>query len=138
MRDAEEIARRFTDAINDRDLDRMRQLLHPHHRLIDSLGRSIEGREAVLEAWRGYFGFMPEYRIEVGDVLVQDPRVAMFGSARGTFSEGGALLAENRWEIPAAWLARIDGSLVESWHVYADNKPVYEIMERYSKRRTDA
>lgn len=134
----EETVRRFTEAINDRDLDRMSQLLHPDHRLTDSLGRSVEGREAVLDAWRGYFGLMPEYRIDVREILVHGPRVAMFGSARGTFSPDGALLAENRWEIPAAWFAYLDGNLVERWQVYADNKPVYEIMERYPKGRTDA
>ncbi len=127
----EEIARLFIEAVNDRDLGRMRELIHVRHRLTDSLGALVQGRELVLGSWRGYFGFMPDYRIEVGEVFARGPTVAIFGLARGTFAPDGVLLKENRWEIPAAWLARIDSDLVESWQVYADTKPVFEIMERH-------
>jgi len=137
MSTSEQIARRFIEAINDRDLDRMKELLDVDHRFTDSLGTSVEGREPVLAAWRTYFGWMPDYRIEIEEILVQAPRVAMFGAARGTFAPEGALREENRWEIAAAWLAEVGENVIESWRVYADNKPVYEIMERHRAERTD-
>ncbi len=137
MSTSEEIARLFIEAINQQDLDQMKRLLDVDHRFTDSLGTSVEGREPVLAAWRTYFGWMPDYRINIEEILVQGRRVAMFGTARGTFAPEGALREENRWELAAAWLAEVGESLIESWQVYADNKPVYEIMERYRAGRTD-
>ena len=137
MSTSEEITRLFVEAINAHDLDRMRRLLDVDHRLTDSLGTSVQGREAVLAAWRTYFAWMPDYRIEIEDLLVRGPRVAMFGAARGTFAPDGALHGENRWELPAAWLTEMRENLIASWRIYADNKSVYEIMERYRARRTD-
>jgi hypothetical protein len=61
----------------------------------------------------------------------------MFGAARGTFAPEGPLREENRWEIPAAWLAEVGENLIVSFRVYADNKPVYEIMERHRAGRTN-
>jgi len=44
--------------------------------------------------------------------------------------EAGGTIEGEPWRIPAAWKAVIcDGTVVE-WHVFADNKPVYEILER--------
>ncbi len=137
MSTSKEIAGLFIEAINDQDLDQMKRLLDVDHRLTDSLGTSVEGREPVLAAWRAYFGWMPDYRIEIGEILVRGRRVAMFGAARGTFAPEGALREENRWEIPAAWLAEVGENLIESWQVYADNKPVYEMMKRYCAGRTN-
>jgi limonene-1,2-epoxide hydrolase len=133
----EQIARLFIEAINHQDLDQMKRLLDVDHRFTDSLGTSVEGREPVLAAWRTYFGWMPDYRIEIEEFLVRGRRVAMFGAARGTFAPEGALREENRWELPAAWLAEVRENLIESWRVYADNKPVYEIMKRYRPGSTD-
>jgi hypothetical protein len=137
MTTPEEIARLFVEAINDQDLGRMKELLDADHRFTDSLGRGVEGREPVLAAFSTYFGWMPDYRIDIEEVLVQGRRVAMFGAARGTFAPEGPLREENRWEIPAAWLAEVGENLIVSFRVYADNKPVYEIMERHRAGRTN-
>jgi len=137
MSTSKEIARLFIEAINDQDLDQMKRLLDVDHRFTDSLGTSVEGREPALAAWRTYLGWMPDYRIEIEEILVQGRRVAIIGAARGTFAPEGALREENRWEIPAAWLAEVRENLIESWQVYADSKPVYEIMERYRAGRSE-
>ena len=34
------------------------------------------------------------------------------------------------WRTPAAWKAVIRGGLIAEWQVFADNKPVYEILAR--------
>jgi ketosteroid isomerase-like protein len=42
--------------------------------------------------------------------------------------EAGGTIDGESWRTPAAWKAVIrDGRVVE-WHVFADNKPVYEIL----------
>lgn len=38
------------------------------------------------------------------------------------------MLAENHWEITAAWKAVVRGGYVSEWRVYADNEPVWKIM----------
>jgi hypothetical protein len=34
------------------------------------------------------------------------------------------------WRTPAAWLAVVRGGMVLEWRVFADNKPVYEILAK--------
>ena len=47
--------------------------------------------------------------------------VVLFGTAAGTCTLDGALAAERRWRTPAAWRARVRGSAIVEWRVYADN-----------------
>jgi hypothetical protein len=42
----------------------------------------------------------------------------------------GGTIDRIAWQTPAAWLAVILGGLVSEWRVYADNKPVYEILSK--------
>lgn len=44
--------------------------------------------------------------------------------------EAGGTIDCEPWRIPAAWrVVILHGSIVE-WQVFADNKPVYEILAR--------
>jgi hypothetical protein len=63
--------------------------------------------------------------------------VAVFGAAGGVIAVDGALPPENKWRTPAASLAIVERGLVKQWRIYADNKPVYDIMARpaLNKRR---
>jgi len=53
-----------------------------------------------------------------------------FGAAGGTIAADGKLPPENKWRTSAAWLATVEAGLVKQWRVYADNKPVYDILAR--------
>jgi hypothetical protein len=35
---------------------------------------------------------------------------------------------ENKWETPAAWRALVRDGLIQEFRIYADNKPVYDIL----------
>jgi hypothetical protein len=59
--------------------------------------------------------------------------VVVFGAAGGTISAGGKMPPENKWETPAAWRAVLKNGMVQEWRVYADNKPVYDILAKSSK-----
>ena len=61
--------------------------------------------------------------------------MGVFGSAGGTIAAKGELPSENKWRISAAWLAAVENSLVKEWRVYADNKPVYDILARSKPRQ---
>ena len=120
----------FMDRINQRDADKLAEAMTEDHVFVDSLGQSVRGREKMRAAWRGYFALCPDYRVAREEILQNANAVAVFGTAGGTIAAGGALPTENRWRTPAAWLAVVEDGLVKEWRVYADNKPVYDILAR--------
>jgi ketosteroid isomerase-like protein len=120
----------FINCINQRDADKLAELMTEHHVFIDSLGQIVRGREKMRAGWRGYFAFCPDYWVTHEEILSDGNAVAVFGAAGGTIAANGAPPPENQWRIPAAWLAIVENGLVKEWRVYADNKPVYDIMAK--------
>jgi ketosteroid isomerase-like protein len=120
----------FLERINQRNPDALAELMSPEHLFIDSLGQQVRGREKMRAGWRGYFALCPDYWVSQDEFFESGNRVAVFGAAGGTIAVKGELLPENRWRIPAAWLAVVEEGLISEWRVYADNKPVYEILAK--------
>jgi ketosteroid isomerase-like protein len=120
----------FLDAINQHDADRLAALMTEDHVFIDSLGKSVQGRETMRAGWRGYFTLCPDYRVSHEDIFHNAGVVAAFGVAGGTIRINGNLDPENRWQSPAAWRAVVRDGLIREFRVYADNKPVYDILAR--------
>ncbi len=123
----------FLDCINQRNPDKVAELMTDDHVFIDSLGRSVRGREKMRAGWQGYFAFCPDYWVSHQEIIQNGNLVAVFGSAGGTIAAHGKLPPENKWQTPAAWLAVVEKGLVKEWRVYADNKPVYEIMAKQTR-----
>jgi len=120
----------FLDCINQHDADRLAECMSSDHVFIDSLGQSVKGRENMRSGWRGYFAFCPDYWVSHEEILPSGQLVAIFGAAGGTIAAGGKLPPENQWTASAAWLAIVEDGLIKQWRVYADNKPVYDILAR--------
>jgi uncharacterized protein (TIGR02246 family) len=125
-----ETALAFFAAINAHDPDKLAGLMTEDHVFIDSLGAPVRGRDKMREAWRSYFVICPDYRVSHAAVFHNAETVAAFGSASGTVSVRGQLAAKNKWEIPAAWRLEVDAGRIREFQVYADNKPVYEILAK--------
>src|SRR5277367_266237 len=123
----------FLDRINQHDADKLAEYMTEDHVFIDTLGQSVGGREKMSSGWRGYFAFCPDYWVSHEEVFPSGRRVAIFGAAGGTIAVDGKLPPENKWRASAAWFAIVESGLVKQWRVYADNKPVYDILAR-SKR----
>jgi ketosteroid isomerase-like protein len=123
----------FFDCINRHDVDGLAHMLTEDHEFIDSLGNSVVGREAMRLGWRSYFALCPDYWVEREEIFVRGNLVAVVGHAGGTIAAAGELPAANRWRTPACWLAALDAGKVKRWRVYADNKPVYDILARTSR-----
>jgi ketosteroid isomerase-like protein len=123
----------FFDAINRHDPDKLASLMTQDHIFIDSLGNSVRGREKMRAGWVAYFGLCPDYRVSHEDILHTGNAVAVFGSAGGTISVNGQLVPENKWQTPAAWRAVVPDGLIQEFRVYADNKPVYDILAKSAK-----
>ncbi|HXN71425.1 MAG TPA: nuclear transport factor 2 family protein [Candidatus Acidoferrales bacterium] len=120
----------FMDRINQRDVDKVAELMTEDHVFTDSLGNSVRGREKMRDGWRDYYAFCPDYWVSHEEIFASGNLVAVFGSAGGTIAANGKLPPENKWKISAAWLALVENGLVKEWRVYADNKPVYDIVAR--------
>jgi ketosteroid isomerase-like protein len=123
----------FLNAINQNDADKVAGLMTQDHVFIDALGNSIRGREKMRAGWRAYFAMCPDYKVSHEDIFPHGNTVAAFGSAGGTISVNGQLFPENKWQTPAAWRVVVQDGLVKEFRVYADNKPVYDILAKTAK-----
>jgi ketosteroid isomerase-like protein len=111
----------FLNRINQRDVDKLAELMTEDHVFVDSLGNQVRGREKMRGGWRGYFTMCPDYWVSHEEVFRNANMVAVFGAAGGTING-------KQWRTPSAWLAVVQKGLVKEWRVYADNKPVYDIL----------
>jgi ketosteroid isomerase-like protein len=119
----EEVFALFVAAINRHDVQGLTVLMAPGHIFIDSLGRRVEGAESMKAGWRGYFAMCPDYWIRTDKVMAKDGVVLAAGQAGGSIDNVA-------WQTPAAWKATIRDGAVAEWQVFADNKPVYEILSK--------
>ena len=113
----------FLNRINQHDAGKLAGLMTEDHVFVDSLGRTVRGREKMRAGWIAYYALCPDYRISHEEILSDGDRVAVFGEAGGT-------IAANQWRTPAAWRVIVESGLVKEWRVYADNKPVYDILAK--------
>ena len=121
MANVQDVFQQFVAAINRHDVPALAALLAADHALIDSLGNRVTGARSTDAGWRGYFAMCPDYWIRVEHALDEREIVLAVG-------EAGGMIDGQTWPTPAAWKAVIrDGHVVE-WRVFADNKPVYEIL----------
>jgi len=123
-----ETVREFMSRINQGDADKLAELMTEDHAFVDSLGQAVQGRETMRAGWRGYYAMCPDYSVSCDKILSDGNVVAAFGSAGGTIAVNGELPPENKWRIPAAWMAIVENGLVKEWRVYCDNQPVREIL----------
>jgi ketosteroid isomerase-like protein len=121
-----EIFKQFATAINNHDVKSLTALMTTDHVFVDSVGNRAQSAASMEAGWRGYFAMCPDYWIHTDYVMVEDDIVLAVGEAGGTI-DGVP------WRTPAAWKAVIRGSKVMEWRVFADNKPVYEILARRSR-----
>jgi ketosteroid isomerase-like protein len=109
----------FERLINARDPVAIAVLLTAGSVLIDSLGTRLQGVEKLRAAWEGYFKMVPDYSISHEEIFGRGNTVAMFGSARGTFSADGQIEKENFWTAPAVWRALVTDGKIALWQVFA-------------------
>jgi ketosteroid isomerase-like protein len=127
--DMREIVEAMVRAINSGRAEAVAERIHARGAFVDSLGNRLEGRAALLDGWRAYFRMVPDYRIEVEGMMVDGLEALLHGRARGTVHRDGR--AVGSFEMPAAWRATSDGGRrLTLWQVYADNKPVWDMLGR--------
>jgi ketosteroid isomerase-like protein len=133
---ATRIAKRFVDAINAHDVDGLVKLMSSDHVLVDSLGNKFPA-SALRTGWQQYFTMVPDYSIEVDQIVSDENVIFLCGSAGGTFTpKAGTMKPENRWKTPAVWRALIKNGKVAEWQVYCDNEPIREKIRAAASKGT--
>jgi ketosteroid isomerase-like protein len=117
----------FVAAINGHNLSNLALLMTHDHAFIDSMGNRMQGDKLMRDAWRNYFAMCPDYWIQIRSFLSDGDIVLATGLAGGTIDRAP-------WQTPTAWEAVIHNGLVQEWRVFADNKPVYEILSLRRRR----
>jgi len=125
-----EIVEAFVNAVNSGKPEKIVGAMHPDAVFIDSLGDRLEGRNALLDGWRGYLRLFPDYRIGIEAMFVEEREALLHGWAAGTLHRHGRPIADGAWRIPAAWRAQTDVRRVTLWQVFADNGPVQALLAR--------
>ena len=118
--------RQFVMAINHHDVTALSALMAPDHLFVDSLGNRLQGAQNMEGGWRGYFAMCPDYWISTTHIFAEGETVLASGEAGGTIDG-------ESWQTPAAWMAVIRDGRVTEWRIFADNKPVYEILAKRSR-----
>ncbi|MEO8514753.1 MAG: Type 1 glutamine amidotransferase-like domain-containing protein [Ignavibacteria bacterium] len=131
--DSTEIVKKYISHINEHDIPGLLEMTSQDAVFIDSMGINTEGKSEMSNAWNTLLTFFPDYTIIVKDIISTNGMVAVFGTAKGTLSTDGKILAENKFEIPASWTAVIKDGMISKWRVYADNQPVRKLIEKYKK-----
>jgi ketosteroid isomerase-like protein len=122
-----EILRQWMAAINGHDVAALAALMAADFRFVDGLGNTVSGGKQMEAGWQGYFAMCPDYWIREDLVLSDGDTLLLTGEAGGTI-DGQA------WRIPAAWKAVVRDGLLAEWRVFADNKPVYDILAKRVKK----
>ena len=124
-----DIVEAMVQAINSGRAERVVERMVQDGAFIDSLGRRIEGRAALYEAWRGYCRLFPDYRIEVEGMIDDGLEAMLYGRAGATLHRDGRPVADGGWQLPAAWRAVSDGARrLRIWQVFADTQPVARLL----------
>ncbi|HLZ93165.1 MAG TPA: nuclear transport factor 2 family protein [Candidatus Acidoferrum sp.] len=123
-----EVAMDFIQRINAGKVDPICELMTEDHVFQDALGKRFIGRDKMREGWRAYFSSVRDYQVHADEFFQTDDRLAIFGSASGSYAASGHLSPESFWKVPAAWRVEIRNGLVAEWRVYADNQPLRKLM----------
>ena len=122
-RAAAEIFKEFVAAINSHDVKILSALMAQDHLFIDSLGTRVQGAARMQAGWSAYFAICPDYWIQIDHLISENGVVLATGHAGGTIDVFP-------WRITAAWRAAVGRGRMIEWQVFADNKPVYEILAK--------
>ena len=125
--DTRAIVEAMAAAINSGRGEAVAKAMTPDGVFIDSLGRRIEGRAALTVAWRSFCRLVPDYRIEIEAMMVEELDALAHGWAGGTVHRDSLPVGGGAWRVPAAWRATTDGARrIALWQVFADTSPLAE------------
>ena len=115
-----DLAFRFVECINRRDIDSLAELMTDDHVFIDLSGEEHHGRDAMVEGWRSYFTQFPEYMIHLAAAYILGDKVALVG--RTTGSHIGQPRHEE-FQGTVIWVAETRQGKLKRWQLVDDTPP---------------
>lgn len=119
----------YVDAINRHDVEAMDTLMTKNYKFIDTYDNQTVGKDTMLEGWKGYFSWFPDYLIEVEEMFIDTNRIAVFGYASASYHGNKKTNEKSYWRLPAAWKAVVTDNKISLWKVVCDSKIPYAVME---------
>lgn len=101
----------FNNCINERDLEALSSLMTDDHTFIDSASGVVSGKQACIDAWKGFFAAFPDYRNDPERIVPNGNKVVAIGHSH---------CSDERLAGPAIWQAMITGNRVAEWRVFED------------------
>ena len=117
---AESVAFKFVEIINDGDSEALIKLQTEDFVLIDMAGDVYRGRDG----WQDYFSAYPKYKIHMQQVLTSGNGVAIIGKTTGSH-----VPPEVEEKETVLWTAEIRDELVAEWRIYSDIREAKEKMQ---------
>jgi ketosteroid isomerase-like protein len=130
--DIESIVREFVNSINTHSVERMGDLITEDHTFTDSQNNTYHGKEVMLEGWKSYFTWFPDYFIEINELFVRGDTIVATGYASGTYKGIKTRDNKNHWRDSAAWKTTFEKGKIKSWQVYSDTKVAFEVIKNRS------
>src|SRR4051812_31031167 len=112
------VAVSFIDAINRRDLHRLRALINNDHRLEVFDEEPLVGKRANIDAWRGYFDSFPGYIIYPHRIAETSGSVAILGHTTGSHL---GLPDDQERTLTLIWIADVNVGTVPRWKLVEDS-----------------
>lgn len=108
----------FVDCINRQDVGGLGALMSADHRLQVFDEDPLVGREANINAWRGYFESFPRYVIHPHRIAERGDIVAILGHTTGSHL---ALPDEEERKLTLIWLVETASGAVTRWTLVEDS-----------------
>lgn len=102
------IAMKFNEKIDQRDVEGLSELMTDDHAFIDSDGTVTRGKEIMKSGWKDFFSQFPDYKNVFNCVTVQNGIAVMVG-----YSNCSNKLLDG----PNVWTAKVVGNQVAEWRV---------------------
>ena len=115
--EAVDVAFRFVEAINRRDLAAVDRLMTADHVFVDPSGERYEGQATMREGWAEYFDRYPNYMIHIHEVYLETDIVLLAGRTTGSHL---GLPRIDEFRDPVIWVARVRDSRLSEWRVVLD------------------
>ena len=132
VKGTKDVINKFVETINNHDIEAIYEYMAVDHRFIDSMGRTVAGRDEMKKSWIAFFKIVPDYRITISEVFSSGNKIVLLGNASGTYSTDGNLKAENQWKTQAAWRAVVEEEKVLEWKVFGDNEAIRRVIRKSS------
>jgi ketosteroid isomerase-like protein len=109
----------FITAITARDVDALSTLMTDDHELVVFDEPPSCGREANVEAWRGYVSSFPAYVITPHETVERDGVVAVLGHTTGSHL---GLPDDEERQLTLIWVAQVVDGTIRSWRLVDDTR----------------